>query len=266
MKKTLLLTLLFLSFSSPNYSSVSPNLFEKSFQEKITEFTPLLLEKKINVSAVQTFLSTLCREGYAEVEGLDTECRSICVTAQGAIEEALAHLLKKGTIRKVDAIFLTPLPTTPLRKKGQTTGLSSETFDPARAYTLDMREVSLRVLRKAHATIHVAYSKDAFERLKSSESEDSLKQIKIWEKEKKHPYVMDAPLSVDIPSELVGALYLIEDSNKERFILTTHGIQAKDAPNGFAIWKKWFSPASEKGEGYHRALQMMNFIFENGAL
>lgn len=215
----------------------------------------------IETESVIAFVTELCQEGYAGVEGSDLECRSICVTAQGAIEEALAKLLETKQIQSVIALFVTPLPTTPLRKENETLGLSNIPFEPARQYTLDMRESTLRHLRDSGAQIIAVYSKERYEELKGLSDEGSIKQVRVWEKERKHPQVFGLPID-HVPQELVGACYLITDASGFQYYLPTQGIQAKDAGKEKAIWKKWLFPKNKVCEGQHRAEQMFNLSAE----
>lgn len=216
----------------------------------------------LNVESIKNFVLILCQYGYAEVKGTDQECRSICVTAQGAIEEGLAKLLNSKEVNSVKAVFLTPLPTTPLRKEGVTEGLINVSFDSARQYTLDMRENTLRNLREAGATIIAAYSAESYNDLKKNEV--NKKQIEVWEKECQHERVVDFSLNKKVPEDLVGALYIITDKEGKEYYLATQGIQAKDSSQGEAIWKKWLTLKDSENEGAIRSNNMLYFIEENG--
>lgn len=241
-------------------TSLFMSKFENAVLDSINSNKELLTTRGLNVAAVKAFASTLCTNGYAEMKGTDQECRSICVTAQGAIEDALTKMLYSAELESVQAIFLTPLPTTPLRKKGMTEGLTNGVFDSARQYTLDLRENTVRNLREAGGVIVAAYSKESYEELKAQEDEGSLKQVETWESECKHERVIDTPLDIKIPDELVGALYLITDNDGNKFYLPTHGIQAKDAPMGEAIWRKWLTSTDAENEGVKRSTDMLKCV------
>lgn len=245
---------------------VSTPHFFKQFKDvvvaSINSNETLMREKDIDVEKVREFASTLCENGYAEMKGTDQACRSVCVTAQGAIEDGLTCMLNSGEVKSVVAFFLTPLPATPLRKKGTTENLSSETFDSGRQYTLDLRENTVRALREVGGVIIAAYSKESYETARAIE--ENAEQFKIWDVEKEHVRVTDWPLDSDIPKELVGALYLITDKDDHQFYLPTQGVQAKDAGGGEAVWKKWLSLSHLENEGVTRATEMTTFIGEHG--
>jgi len=237
--------------------------FQKAILESVHNDKELQKVEGLDTEKVCQFITTLCEEGYAEIRGTDQQCRSICVTAQGAIEDALTQMLLLEEIFSVEALFFTPLPTTPLRKKGRTEGLSSVPFEPARQYTLNMREHTLRSLRDAGATVIAAYSKDAYNTLKAKNDEGSLEQVENWEKESAHPQVMDFPIEEKIPQELVGALYIITDNQGNQFYLPTQGIQAKDAAEGQSIWKKWLTTVHAENEGTDRANKIFDYLEKN---
>lgn len=244
------------------------SLFLKTLKEvtlsSINGNNKLLSVNELNVKGVCDFVMDLCEDGYAKMVGTDQECRSICVTAQGAIEDALTQMLMSGEITSVKAFFLTPLPTTPLRKEGATQGLTKGFFEEARQYTLDKRENTVRELRDAGAVIMVAYSQESYEELKSKVDDGSTKQVSIWEKECKHDNVINMPLNIKVPKDLIGALYLIRDNNDNVFFLPTQGIQAADASEGKAVWKKWLSLSTAKDdEGVMRSREMMDCIMHN---
>lgn len=243
-------------------TSLLMNKLQEIVLDCINNDKKLLTIQGLDVEKVRKFVSTLCNDGYAEMKGTDQECRTICVTAQGGIEEGLAKLLHSGEVKSVKAVFLTPLPTTPLRKEGVTEGLTNVFFDSARQYTLDMRENTLRNLRDAGATIIAAYSLESYEGLKKDDA--NKKQIEIWERESLHERVIDVPLNKSVPEDFVGALYLITDNEGKEFYLPTQGIQAKDSPQGEAIWKKWLTLKDAENEGAERSKNMLHFINENG--
>lgn len=248
------------SMTSPSFLSTLQDVTLKT----IDSDKKLQNVEGLNVEKVRGFVVALCQQGYAELKGTDQECRSICVTAQGAIEDALTKMLNSDEVKSVKAVFLTPLPTTPLRKKGATEELTKIPFESARQYTLDMREITLRALREAGGVIIAAYSEESYEGLKSQKEQGSIQQVKIWEEECKHIRVLDVPLNIKIPGELVGALYLITDKDGNEFYLPTQGIQAKDASEGEAIWKKWLSLSHAETDGVKRSKQMINCIEQHG--
>ncbi|GAB4235986.1 MAG: hypothetical protein Tsb0021_15660 [Chlamydiales bacterium] len=242
-----------------------------AFPEQLEMHIMQILEQELDshpvegipLDQVKSYILSLTQEGLAEMRGRDKECRSVCVTAQGGIEVALKQMLESGEVKEVSCIFLTPLPTTPLRKRGDTANLSSVPFEAARQYTLDRREFSLRELRDAGATVTVAYSREKYEELKKSSSEGDQEQVKIWEEEKQHPNVVDTPLDTLIPSELVGALYIIHH-NEGLFYLPTQGIQAHNASEATAIWRMWLSNGIfGPHEATLRACLMAHFIHSN---
>lgn len=250
------------SMTSPSFLSTLQDVT----LESINGDKKLQTVEGLNIDQVRGFVVALCQQGYAEMKGTDQECRSICVTAQGAIEDALTKMLISGEVKSVKAVFLTPLPTTPLRKKGATEELTNIPFESARQYTLDMREITLRELRGAGGVVIVAYSGESYEGLKSQKEQGSIEQVKIWEEECKHIRVLDVPLNIKIPGELVGALYLITDKGGNEFFLPTQGIQAKDASEGEAIWKKWLSLNKSEDDGVKRSKQMIDCIEQYGSV
>ncbi len=236
------------------------NNFKQAVLACIDQSEEAMVEKQVAVDKVRAFAEDLFDSGFAEVKGTDLECRSICVTVQGGIELALAKMLQEGALRCVHATFLTPLPTTPLRKKGDTKELASSEFDPARQYTLDMRENTVRALRDAGGILAVGYSKEAYEALKNDTSDASKEQVANWEAERLQSCVIDYPLDTAIPKDLIGAVYMITDASGQAYFLPTQGIQAKDAAEGEATWKKWFSLTSYQGEGTVRANAMLRAL------
>lgn len=250
-----------------SYVSLHTPIFLQSLQanilNRINHDAQLQQIEGLDIEKVRTFITELFETGYAEMKGSDQECRSVCVTAQGAIEDTLSQMLLSKELQSVTAIFLTPLPTTPLRKQGPTEGLTSLPFDLARKHTLDMREVTVRKLREAGAVIVAAYSESSYKNLQAQNSIASDQQVKTWEVESKHDRVVNLPLNISIPSELVGALYLITDNEGNQYYLPTQGIQAKDAPEGEAVWKKWLCLNNDQTSGFHRAQSMLTYIQEN---
>ncbi len=136
--------------------------------------------------------------------------------------------------------------------------LSSVYFEPARKYTLDMREHTLRALREAGSLILAAYSQEAYDTLVENQDSGSQEQVRTWEIERQHPFVCDIPLNKDIPEELIGALYIIADQSGKMYYLPVQAIQAQNASEGTAVWKKWLCRTSDDElEGTIHALQML---------
>lgn len=241
----------------PEMSSFG-KVFEAAVLDCINSNQGILAEKGIPVDQVRTFATHLFTNGYEEIRGSDAECRAVAVVVQGAIEQALAKMLHSGEIKDVNAVFLTPLPVTPLRKKGDTAGLTKQPFEEGRKYTLDMRENTVRDLREAGATITAAYSKESLEALQNEEG--SAEQIAIWNQERAHPNVKEIPLKSTVEKEIVGALYVIIDKDNHSFYLPTQGIQARDASDGESVWKKWFTLVDAKNPGMERSEAMLSFI------
>jgi hypothetical protein len=212
---------------------------------------------------VRKFIIELCDKGDAQIEGPDKECRFVYGTTQGAIEDALTKLLVFGEIQSVKTIILAPLPTTPLRKEGNTKNISKIPFDKPCQHTVDMREHTLRSLRSAGSPIIAAYSSLRFETWKKANLEGTKEQLKTWTKEKKHPLVIDMPLNVPVPQEMVGALYLITDKNGNHFYLPTSGVQPSDAGPD-ALWEMWLSDGNNSSVGTKRAQSMLLFIEQHG--
>lgn len=223
----------------------------------------LLDKTSANKEEMGKFLNSL-HSGFAEKLGEDKDCRSVCVTVQGALEEGITVLLKNGELTKAKAVFLTPLPCTPLRKKGTQVNTGEE-FDPPRQYTLDKRENTVRALRKAGGEIVVAYVGEEYEKLKMKEDPISKQEVMVWESERAQIHTQEIVLK-EHPGTLVGALYLLEDKNGGKYYLVTQGIQAHEAKPG--EWRKWFClAADETHSGFRRAKEMLNFIkinSENG--
>lgn len=263
-KLTLLIILTFCIFTTIRAGESLPQCLKHHVLDCIAKDTQLGDLQYLDVEKLESYVTSLCNHGYAEVNGSDQECRSVCVIAQGAIENALTRMLQSGEVSHVTAFFLTPLPTTPLRKNGDTANLSSVYFEPARQYTLDMREHTLRALRDAGALIIAAYSQTTYDALKENEDLGSQQQVMNWETERQHQFVFDIPLNRAIPKELIGALYIIADQSGDVFFLPVQAIQAKSASDGESTWKKWLCQSSEHElVGTKHAINMFRTISIN---
>ncbi|EPP34829.1 hypothetical protein CP10139811_0483 [Chlamydia ibidis] len=219
-----------------------------------------LSSEGINVNRVKAMIINLCTYGYEEQFGNDQLCRSICVSLQGILESSLAKMLSLGQLESVDAIFLTPLPITPLRKHGATTNLSDRIFERSCQFTLDLREITIRQLRDAGGKLIIAYSLDTYHLLKSCTDIGSQEQVSIWEKEKLHDNIMDIPLVTDIPKDIIGAIYIIKDRERE-YCIVMQAVQSKSTlTHDTFTWKIWLSQSNEKNPGTDQAIRMLAFI------
>ncbi len=212
------------------------------------------------------FIDAMEKKGLAEMEGTDTNCRAVCVSVQGAIEEVIAKQLQSGELKAAKAVFLTPLPCTPLRKSGETKGLSSEAFEPARQYTLDKREETVRVMMKHGCLVVPAYSKEEFEKFVSGaeSSSDKANQVGIYKTAQAEfgQSLQDVQLQGKVPEELVGALYLLTDKEGNHYYLATQGVQALHAKP--ALWKKWLGYEGQSSAAEERAKKMLEWIESTG--
>lgn len=187
--------------------------------------------------------------GYAERIGEDLPCRITCVSWQGALEGALAFQISMGKIR-VKACYLTPDPCTPLRNSKQEFD-SEKPLDP-KTYTVNKRTQAVRALREAGAEIIIAYDAQKYQNQPNM----------TYEIEKVQDRIFDRPLNNQVPADLTGALYVIQDTQSHQITyIATQGVQIQNAANVPNFhWKIWFSLAKSNLQTDNRIEAMQSFI------
>ncbi len=97
-KLTLLIILTFSTFRTIEATESFPQILKYNVLDCIKMDTQLENIQNLDIEKINTYITTLCDQGYAEVTGTDQECRAVCVIAQGAIEQTLAKMLRSGEV------------------------------------------------------------------------------------------------------------------------------------------------------------------------
>lgn len=194
----------------------------------------------VQKNAQLIFLEDMKQKNIATIQDQADLCRAVNLPIQSAFEKLLCTMLKTGDITQVKALYLTPLPCTPLRNPTQK--IDSENEVEWKKWSVDIRTQTVRSLRAQGATLLVCYS-GANYALLLNQSHGENEEFNCYEKEKKEKNTLDFPLLEEIPKDLMGALYFFTDANNKRYVLATQGIQIQDhekAPT--ECWKMWFGP------------------------
>lgn len=190
-----------------------------------------------HVNAQLIFLDKL-KQNFATIEGEGDLCRAVNLPIQAAFEKLLCTMLKNGQITQVKALYLTPLPCTSLRTPFQKIDVKKEV--EWKKWTVDIRTQTVRALRDEGATILVSYNAANYEAL-PDQSSKGIEEFDTYENEKQKQQFYDLPLLEEIPEDLSGALYFINDANHNTYILATQGVQIQDEDKTpTESWKMWF--------------------------
>lgn len=199
------------------------------------------------------FLDEL-KQGSAAIEGSGDTCNAVIFSIISAFEHMLTLKIACKEVQNTQMFCLANLPCRPLRTPLQEISWA-KTAD-WKQWVLDMRAQTVRNLRDAGTSTTVAYSAANYA---AGQPEKDLIGLDIYELEKVKKNMIDLPLNKPIPEDLMGALYLFNDMNGNRYILATQGVQIKnpgEAPK--ECHKIWFgTTGSEAGV---RSEQMLDFI------
>lgn len=197
------------------------------------------------------------KQGIATIEDQPDLCRAVNVPIQAAFETLLCDMLTRGDVKKAKAIFLTPLPCTPLRTPLQ--NIDTENSAEWKKWTVDIRTQTVRNLRDAGLKIQAYYSNDDYQAL-PGQSVKGKSEFDTYEKEKKIEGTIDLPLAASIPKDLVGAVYFFTDANGNCYVLATQGIQIQNHGNTpRECWKMWFG-AEDNPEIVGRTQEVATFL------
>jgi len=212
------------------------------------------------VEARKKFLEEM-KTGVASIKGDSDLCRGVCVSIQAAIEGLLAQRLRSGELTQVTAYFLTGLPCTPLRTSQQ----NVDTHQKAewKSWTVNVRTNTLRELRDGGAKIVVSYCKTEYQDFQKSPN--NKEACTTYESEKSNTSIQDCPLNVQIPKDLIGAVYLFTDKQgTTTYQIATQGIQIQhhgEVPE--EDWKKWIGVQGTNSPVNQRCQEVLNFIEQN---
>lgn len=208
-------------------------------------------------------VKALFSNGETHLIAEDERCRPIFVTFQAYLEEMLSRRLSSGELNDVKAYFLTPSPCTPLCKKGHASFIpESVQNDPARLYTVEKREVTLRNLMSLNGQVVSAYPLPEYGGLdKGAEALEIFEEVKNEYKDR----LVDQKLAQAVPQDLVGAVYVFTDRCGESFTLTLQATQVHSADEeSLSKWELLFSSNHRKDSlALERANRTFAFIVEN---
>lgn len=188
-------------------------------------------------------LGRLVAEGRFEGEGADLQMRPIFVGLQAAIEQTLTRLLATGEIAWAHGIIHTPTPATPCCMEAQVSpGLIDPQIeaDPDRLATVVSRASIVRSYLAAGGTLTIAYPAAGIEQ-RSPEQRSIYKQL--LESYPDHAYNLPL-LCEELDFDAIGATYIFEDGQKERFLFSIRAPQA-NAPSDEQLWVLWFGSVEE---------------------
>ena len=209
--------------------------FKKEFLDEVMKFSemnpPEIAEEQ------QTFIQGFYDVSFQQITGKDEEVRPLFVTAQGDFERALTLFLKEKKVRFAFGMIHTPTPATPLCTKGDISqSLVDESMegDQRRLYTVMKRPEIIREYLDNGGKLIACYPEVGREKRTSE-------QLAIFEEAKKaYPSLLDKPLAIDqLPSEMIGATYIIVTNDRKQFAFSIMARQA-NAPEDDSTWAIWF--------------------------
>ena len=229
----------------------------------ITKDTELTLDIKNKIK--ESLVEPLGAHSTVVVAGEDAEIRPILVNFQKAFEQTSVTLLRSKYIKKITAIIHTSKPSTPL--------VSTENIinqgvvhpdminDPSRLSTIKNRVATLRdmAMHGDGMKLYIAYEQK-WSTDKSFEDKYVVYQDKL--NDIRNISLIDSPLACEsLPSNLIGASYLIELKDQEKLLLSLTGIQAIEG-SGEAQWRLWFDEITEEKTS-ERLLEVYSFLKEH---
>jgi hypothetical protein len=204
--------------------------------------------------------SILVKEGCLVVSGTDKDVRPNFVALQGIIEHVIALALN-NEITSLNAVIHTPMPATPLCTTGVVSdGLVNPSIadDPARLYTVLARTTIVRNLLAKGGILHVVYPEGGLK--KRTEEQQKIYQQELTNYPK---HLFDAPLHCEeIPTDLIGATYLIQDKAGKMFVFSIKMTQAKD-PKETGHFGLWFG-SIDNPVVKERVTTVSSFLEANG--
>lgn len=237
-----------------------PRIIDQKVLETIRSSNTIPGLKSDEFSALKSEISktweSLLDEGVIEIRGTDKDVRPYFVAIQAVVEHVLASLLKDH-VKTLKGVIHTPMPATALCTQGE---ISKELVDPtiesdpARLFTVKARTTIVRDYLFKGGDLYIVYPNDSNE--KRTEEQQQIYQQELANYQN---HLFDSPLNCsNIPTELIGAIYLFEDEFKNKYIFAIKMTQAKD-PQEIGNFGLWF------GSIYHPAIEkrvnaILNFI------
>lgn len=209
--------------------------FKTEFLDEVMAFSSMHPEEMVEEQ--KAFVEHFYVQTVRQERGLDSDFRPLFVTAQGDFERAMTRLLKEGKIKEIRGIIHTPAPATPLCTKGEiSAGLVNESLagDERRLYSVMKRPDILRMYLESGGALLVCYPK-------SGRDKRTAEQLAIFDETKaKFATLAVLPLHVEeMESEMIGATYMFEACDGERYVFSIQSRQA-NAPEDGALWGMWF--------------------------
>lgn len=193
----------------------------------------------VNASAeVKEFWKDLQKKHSVKNTGKDQDFRHLYVGLQGVVEATLAN-----SDLNVIGVIHTALPPTPLRTEGEAIaeGLITPEIqnDPKRLKTVLNRANILPTYLATGKKLYACYPKLSSD-AKVPGIEIYLKKLALFE-----GALIDKPFSGDLPPELSGATYIIQDKTGKKYYFGLLARQAS-APDDKATWTMIYGSESEK--------------------
>lgn len=208
---------------------------------------------------IQERLDILVEKNILKVSGPDKDVRPYFVGLQNACEHAIAHQLGK-TVKSMDVIIHTPMPATPFCTKGEISpGLvvASIANDPARAYTVQARPITLRNCLYLGAKFYIAYPKEGI-----SGRTEPQQQIYKEELANYAGKLIDLPLNCEsMENDLIGATYFFTDFQDKTYAFGIQIPQAND-PKEEGDFGLWLGPISHPDIS-ERTKTIIDFVQKN---
>lgn len=228
-----------------------------------------LLPKDFDFHEAERYLSDIVRCGDGIKVGTDHLCRPVCVTVQGALEKVLADMKKSGDVIDLSAVYITPLPATPLRSS-PIVPFVQENLGLQSAYSVTLRQNTVREMRTNGGRVFCVYSlhryntdlkSKALEQLENKDVDQEFNQLAIYLNELNHHNTFDIPLNRFDLGGYVGAIYCITTSENQKYYMITEGTQVQDAgKEGLKMWRHSLIP--HRFHGHERMKRIESIIRE----
>lgn len=197
----------------------------------------------------------------ASQEGGDAAVRPVFVTLQGEIEKELAYRFATGDVVDVLGIIHTPTPATPLCTEGEISeGLVDEALeqDLKRVYTVQTRAGIMRDYLAKGGKLMAVYPLEG--RNKRSDT-----QLAVFDglKEQYPKDLIDSPLTKELRSDMVGAIYIFATKSGEMGVFSIKAYQA-NAPEDTKEWAIWYGSVNDAVIN-ERYMDVLVYLTLNGA-
>ncbi len=199
----------------------------------------------------------LVEKGVFTVNSTDEQARPYFVVLQGILE----HVLSKECGRSLSflkGVIHTPEPPTPFCTEGE---VSKELVDqaiaenPLLSFTIQMRSFTLRKFLKQGGDLYIAYPKEGV--LKKTKKQQDLFLLETY----KFPaHCFNRPLELSsCPSELVGAFYVMKDTNEKMYAFAIQMSQAVH-PLHQSHFGLWFGALEKNTPLHDRITKVVNNV------